>query len=168
MYFSHTSRRRRNVPPQDHHSPHLERTQRSSSRFACSSLKNILHSFSTAFRVDFISLDSPSFSWRWLPLVNTPQGVAGPPATSLATAPRLRPEAQSFCGSISVPLDRQGSVIHLLQPRHRDEVLILVRDFHTNHCDRLGRWTQWTILPLCNSCVAQSSRATSVEDPGNS
>ena len=52
----HTSRRRRNVPPQDHHSTLLERTQRSSSRFASSSFKSILHSFSTAFRVDFISL----------------------------------------------------------------------------------------------------------------
>ena len=56
MYFTHTSGERRNAPRQDHHSALLERTQRSSSKFASSSLKSILHSFSTAFRVDFISL----------------------------------------------------------------------------------------------------------------
>ena len=52
--------------------------------------------------------ESPSFSWWWLPLVNTLQGVAGPPVTSLATAPRMRPEPQSFCESIPIPAGLSG------------------------------------------------------------
>ena len=147
MYFPHTSRRRRNVPPKDHHSTLLERTQRSSSRFASSSLKSFLHSFSIAFRVDFISLRLSDF---FLALAPTGKHATGRRRTS-----RNFPCNRSSLGARSGPspstLDRQGSVIHLLQPRHRDEVLILIRDFHTNHCSMLCRRAPWTILPLCTS-----------------
>ena len=134
------SRRRRNVPPQDHHSTLLERTQRSSSRFASSSLKSILHSFSTAFRVDFISLRLSVF---FLALAPT-----GKHATRRR---RTGPKHCPFAGPSPSPLDCEGSEIHFLQPRHRDEVLILVRDFHTIHCDRLCRRAPWPILPPCTS-----------------
>ena len=43
------------------------------------------------------------------------------------------PKHNPFAGPSPSPLDCQGNVIHFPQPRHRDEVVILVRDFHNNH-----------------------------------
>ena len=37
------------------------------------------------------------------------------------------PKHNPFAGPSPSPLDCQGGVIHLLQPRHRDEVLLLIR-----------------------------------------
>ena len=108
----HTSRRRRNVP-QDHHSTLLERTQRSSSRFASSSLKSFLHSFSTAFRVDFISIRLTVF---FLALAPTSKHATRRHRTSRNFSCNRSSHAARSTSLLRVqspsPLDRQGSVIH--------------------------------------------------------
>ena len=103
----------RHLHPQSHHlvrTAHCcnvgtRETQRSSSRFASSSLKSILHSFSTAFRVDCISLRLSVF---FLSLAPTGKHhKASPDLPQLLLQPLLAcgPKHIPFAGPSPSPLD---------------------------------------------------------------
>ena len=125
-----------------HHSIFLERTQRSSSRLASSLFRSFLNSFSSAFKVDCISLRVSA-----LFLALAPTGKA---ATRRLLASRNFSCNFFFHATIemkyfsSSPLDDPTT-----------------SPVETSHCSR--RRTPWTILKPCTSRVAQSSRAASVE-----
>ena len=112
----------------DHHSILLERTQRSSSKFASSLFRSFLNSFSSAFKVDCISLRLSVFF------------LALPPTGKRAT--KRRPASHNFSCSCSSHAARITILLrvhlHLLwKPRRRGEVRLLIRAVHTSHCSRL-------------------------------